>query len=94
MKKALLTLTFANAQASVTETSTLSISDTKIFRSEESNGHFYVALKYDNLPLSIKLAKRGGELLCGTPTHPYLARTPILINLFDMVVINNPLSQP
>lgn len=69
-----------DVQASVTETSNLSISDTQIVRSEESNGYFYVALKYDNLPVSIKLAKRGGQSLCGI-SHPYLAQTPILINL-------------
>lgn len=69
-----------DAQASVTETSNLSISDTQIVQSEESNGYFYVALKYDNLPVSIKLVKRGGQSLCGI-SHPYLAQTPILINL-------------
>lgn len=69
-----------NAQSNIIETSNISITDTQLIKSEQTNGRFYVALRYDNLPLYIKLAKRGGKLLCGSP-HLYLAQTSIVLNL-------------
>lgn len=68
------------AQSSIRETSNLTITDAQLKKSEQNNGRFYVALRYENLPLSTKLAKRGGQALCGKP-NAYLAQTPTLLNL-------------
>lgn len=69
-----------NASHSVRETSNLTLSDVEIVHSAQSGGRFYVALRYENLPLFIKLARKGGKSLCGEP-NPYLAQTFILKNL-------------
>ena len=69
-----------NAQSNIIETSNITITDTELIKSEQNSGRFYVALRYDNLPLYIKLAKRGGKSLCGKP-HLYLAQTSIVSNL-------------
>lgn len=68
------------AQSNITETSNLTLTDTQLINSEQNNGRFYVALRYDNLPLHIKLANRGGKSLCGK-SHPYLAQTSIVSSL-------------
>lgn len=69
-----------NAQSSVRETSNLTITDAQLKKSEQKNGRFYVALRYENLPLTTKLAKRGGQSLCGKP-NAYLAQTPMVLKL-------------
>ncbi len=69
-----------NAQSIVNETSNLIITDTKLKKSEQSNGRFYVALGYENLSLAVKLAKRGGHSLCGV-SNTYLAQTPTVLKL-------------
>ncbi|MCX6074117.1 MAG: LPP20 family lipoprotein [Campylobacterales bacterium] len=69
-----------NASHSVRETSNLTLSDVVMLQRDQKNGHFYVALQYDNRPLFIKLARLGGQALCGEP-NPYLAQTSILKNL-------------
>lgn len=69
-----------NAQSSIRETSNLTITDAQLKNSEQNNGRFYVAMRYENLPLSTKLAKRGGQSLCGKP-NAYLAQTSTLLNL-------------
>lgn len=69
-----------NAQSNISETSNLTITDAQLKKSEQTNGRFYVALRYENLPLIVKLAKRGGQSLCGKP-NAYLAQTSTLLNL-------------
>ena len=69
-----------NAQSTISESSNLTISDVELKKSEQNNGRFYVALRYENLPLSTKLAKSGGQSLCGK-TNAYLAQTPAILKL-------------
>lgn len=69
-----------NAQSTISESSNLTISDVELKKSEQNNGRFYVALRYENLPLSTKLAKSGGQSLCGK-TNAYLAQTPTILKL-------------
>jgi len=69
-----------NAQSTISETSNLTIADAQLKKSEQNNGRFYVALRYENLPLSTKLAKRGGESLCGKSTI-YLSQTASVLAL-------------
>ena len=69
-----------NASQSVRETSNLTITDAELIKGEPKDGRFYVALRYENLPLSSKLAKRGGQLLCGQP-NVYLSQTSTILAL-------------
>ncbi|MFA6144714.1 MAG: LPP20 family lipoprotein [Sulfurimonas sp.] len=69
-----------NASQSVRETSNLTLSDVVMLQHDQKDGRSYVALQYDNRPLFIKLAKLGGQSLCGE-SNPYLSQTPILKNL-------------
>ena len=69
-----------NAQSNISETSNLTITDAELKKSEQNNGRFYVALRYENLPLSTKLAKRGGQSLCGK-SNAYLAQTSTALKL-------------
>ena len=69
-----------NASQSVRETSNLTITDAELKKSEQKDGRFYVALQYENLPLSTKLVKRGGQLLCGQ-SNVYLSQTSTILAL-------------
>ena len=68
------------AQENISETTQLSLFDVKIIEKAVIAGDFFVALSYENLPLSSKLVQVGGKALCGEP-HPYLLQTPIFKNI-------------
>ena len=66
----------------VREQTDVIISEVVSLRKEHRDGHWYVALKYENLPLWKKVGKKRGDRPCRQDKqNRYLRRTPLVVSL-------------
>jgi len=63
--------------------SNLRIFDLKRLKIEQVEGQFFVAYKYSNLPVAVKIASSGLPFKCTEQVHPYLSLTPLWQNIAE-----------
>lgn len=61
--------------------SNISVSSVKLIKQEQKQDHYFVAYRYSNLPVALKVAAKLTDPKCATRQHPYLSYTPLFLSI-------------